>query len=80
MSSKLALTVDKSIIERAKSYAKNTGRSLSELVENYLDSITRDNRENELSPRLKNIVGAVHLPADFDEDAEIRSAMEKKYL
>ena len=80
MSSKLTLTVDKSIIERAKSYAKNTGRSLSELIENYLDSITRDNGENELSPRLKKIVGAVHLPADFDEDAEFRSAMEKKHL
>lgn len=80
MSSKLTLTVDKSVIERAKSYAKNTGRSLSELIENYLVSITRDNGDSELSPRLKKIVGVVHLPADFDEDAEIRSAIEKKYL
>lgn len=80
MSSKLTLTVDKSIIERAKSYAKNTGRSLSELIENYLDSITKDNTESELSPRLKKIVGAVNLPADFDEKTEIRSAMENKHL
>lgn len=80
MSSKLTLTVDKSVIERAKSYAKNTGRSLSELIENYLISITIDNVEKELSPRLKKIVGVVQLPADFDEDAEIRSAIEKKYL
>jgi hypothetical protein len=40
MTSKLTLTVEKSVIKRAKSYAKNTGRSLSELIENYLDSIT----------------------------------------
>lgn len=80
MTTKLTLTVEKSIIERAKSYAKNTGRSLSELIENYLESITRDNAENELSPRLRKIVGAVNLPADFDEETEIRSAMEKKHL
>ena len=79
MSSKLTLTIDKAIIERAKSYAKNTGTSLSELIENYLISITIDNVEKELSPRLKKIVGVVQLPADFDEDAEIRSAIEKKY-
>ena len=80
MTTKLTLTVEKSIIVRAKLYAKDTGRSLSELIENYLDSITRNNVETELSPRLKKIVGAVNLPADFDEEKEIRTAMEKKHL
>ncbi|HET8828778.1 MAG TPA: DUF6364 family protein [Pelobium sp.] len=80
MTTKLTLTVEKSVIERAKFYAKNTGRSVSELVENYLESITRDNVENELSPRLKKIVGAVNLPTDFDEEAELRAAIEKKHL
>ena len=42
MTTKLTLTVEKSIIERAKSYAKNTGRSLSELIENYLETITQE--------------------------------------
>jgi predicted HicB family RNase H-like nuclease len=36
MSTKLTLTIEKAILERAKVYAKNTGRSLSELIENYL--------------------------------------------
>jgi hypothetical protein len=80
MSTKLTLTVDKSIIDKAKSYAKNTGRSLSELIESYLDSITTEKEVNELSPKLKKIVGAVNLPADFDEETEIRSSMEKKHL
>ncbi|MEO8762624.1 MAG: DUF6364 family protein, partial [Bacteroidia bacterium] len=31
MTTKLTLTVEKSVIEKAKSYASNTGRSLSEL-------------------------------------------------
>ena len=80
MVTKLTLTVEKSIIERAKSYAKNTGRSLSELIENYLENITNDNNSTELSPRLKKIVGAVKLPEDFDEELELRSAVEKKHL
>ncbi len=80
MTTKLTLTVEKSIIERAKLYAKNTGRSLSEIVENYLDNITNDNDATELSPKLRNIVGAVRLPKDFDEKTELRNALEKKHL
>lgn len=80
MTTKLTLTVDKSIIERAKSYAKNTGRSLSEIIENYLENITNDMETDELSPKLQNIVGAVKLPKDFDEKTEMRNALEKKHL
>lgn len=80
MASKLTLTVEKSVIERAKSYAKSTGRSLSELIENYLDSITQDNGNEKISPKLKKIVGAVKLPKDFDENKELRSYFENKHL
>lgn len=80
MTTKLTLTVEKSIIERAKLYAKNTGRSLSEIIENYLATITQDNTTDELSPKLKKIVGVVSLPDDFDEKAELRKALEKKHL
>ena len=80
MTTKLTLTVEKSVIERAKFYAKSTGRSLSEIIENYLETITRDSNETELSPKLKKIVGVVNLPKDFDEETELRSAMENKHL
>jgi hypothetical protein len=46
MTTKLTLTVEKSIIERAKSYAKNTGRSLSELIGNYLETITQESSDD----------------------------------
>ena len=39
MSTKLTLTVEKSVIEKAKSYANKTGRSLSEIIENYLETL-----------------------------------------
>jgi formiminotetrahydrofolate cyclodeaminase len=80
MSTKLTLTVEKSVIERAKSYAKSTGRSLSELVESYLETITKEGGEEQLSPKLKKIVGAVKLPKNFDEKKELRAYLEKKHL
>jgi formiminotetrahydrofolate cyclodeaminase len=80
MVTKLTLTVEKEVIERAKSYAKSNGRSLSELVENYLESITQDLDENELSPKLQKIVGAVKLPKTFDEAQELRTYFEDKHL
>lgn len=80
MNVKLTLNVEKEVIERAKRYARKTGRSLSEIIESYLSAITEENTHSELSPRLKKIVGAAVLPVDFDEKEALRSAMEKKHL
>lgn len=80
MTAKLTLTVEKEVIDRAKSYAKKTGRSLSEIIENYLTTITDDSENNTLSPKLKKIVGIVKLPEDFDENEVLRTALEKKHL
>ena len=80
MTTKLTLTVEKSTIEKAKHYAKNTGRSLSELVEKYLETIVESNDDRVISPRLKKLVGAVNLPHDFDDDIELRSYLESKHL
>ncbi len=80
MTTKLTLTVEKSIIERAKIYAKSTGRSLSELIENYLETVTQDAGDEKRSPKLKKIVGSVKLPKNFDEEKELRSYFEEKHL
>ena len=39
MTTKLTLTIEKSVIEKAKRYAKGTQRSLSEMVQKYLESL-----------------------------------------
>ena len=80
MTTKLTLTVEKSIIERAKVYAKNTGRSLSEIIEKYLETITEEVSNQKTSPKLKKIIGVVKLPKDFDEDKELTSYFERKHL
>lgn len=80
MTTKLTLTVKKAVIAEAKFYAKNTGRSLSELIENYLSTLTIEGGNNQISPKLKKLVGVVSLPDNFDQEVELRSALEKKHL
>lgn len=81
MATKLTLSVEENVIKRAKSYAKNTGRSLSELIENYLQSLTSEQLDDkQLSPKLKKITGVVKLPSDFDEEQVLREYLEKKHL
>jgi hypothetical protein len=80
MTTKLTLTVEKEVIERAKSYAKQSGRSLSELIEQYLDSLTKEKSGEAVSPKLKKLIGAVKIPKNFDEKKELQSYLERKHL
>lgn len=80
MVTKLTLTVEKSIIDKAKSYAKQTGKSLSEIIECYLETITQNDEHKGLSPKLNKIVGSVKLPKNFDEKKELQAYYSKKHL
>ncbi len=81
MNTKLTLSVEKSIIDSAKMYAKKTGKSLSEIIQNYLEKLTLDEEvDNNLSSKLSKIAGSVELPKDFNEKEELRKYMENKHL
>lgn len=81
MTTKLTLTVEEDVIKKAKSYAKHTGRSLSELIEKYLETLIDEHNDTEqISPKLKRLVGSVKLPADFDEKKELNTYFENKHL
>jgi hypothetical protein len=81
MTTKLTLTVAKDVIEKAKSYAKKTGRSLSGLIESYLEEVVQENNSREkVSPQLKKLIGVVKLPGDFDERRELKAYFRKKHL
>jgi uncharacterized protein (DUF3820 family) len=82
MDAKLTLNIDKDVARKAKVYAKTNGRSLSDLVENYLKLLTRNSsiKDSELSPRVKSLLGSVTLPEDFDYKKEISEYLTKKYL
>lgn len=81
METTLTISLKKSLLKKAKTYSKKTGRSLSELVERYLESIINEEKNVDiLSPKLRKIVGAVKLPKNFNSDDELASYHLEKYM
>lgn len=57
---KLTLLVEVDLIERAKQYASKHNTSVSQLLSHYLASLEQiDERELELTPRVKELIGAL---------------------
>ncbi len=56
--SKLTLSVDDQVVRRAKGFAERRGTSVSELVERFLDLLTRPPRDADVPPVLKMLRGA----------------------
>ena len=83
MTTKLTLTIEKEVIEKAKIYAKSTQRSLSELVQKQLENlISQTVKDDEISPKMKKILGMLKdVPQRTDEelDNDKREYLEKKY-
>ena len=78
MNTKLTLNLDKEIIEEAKTYAKSHHVSLSKLIENYLNSLTRQSKEkSSVSALVESLTGII--PADYDEKEDYRNYIDKKY-
>lgn len=83
MNTKLTLTIEREIIERAKKYAKEKNRSLSDIIENYLKIIIKEGPENmgrPLNPVVKSLKGAFKTNKDLDYKKELRNRLEGKYL
>jgi hypothetical protein len=78
MNTKLTLNLDKEIIQEAKTYAKSHGVSLSKLIENYLNSLTRaSKKESTVSPLVESLTGII--PSDYDEKNDYRNYIDQKY-
>ena len=81
MNTKLTLTIEQAVIEKAKSYAKDKGRSLSDIVENYLKVITNEQKiDEEFSPLIKSLRGSFKAPKSFDYKKELSKELSDKYL
>jgi len=79
MATKLTLSIDEKVIEKAKKISHQKGKSISKLVEEYLDSLSRKNESKsstveKLSGILKNKV-----PANVDWKKEKKSYLKKRY-
>lgn len=79
MDKKLTLSLDKSIIESAKNYAKSNNISLSKLIESYLATLTKRKRNStEITPLVESLSGVINLDEDFDvKDAYTDYLIEK---
>lgn len=82
MNTKLTLTIEETTIAKAKKYANKKGRSLSDIIENYLKVITKeDNTEvYELTPIVKSLKGSFKTPKNFDYKKELSKSLTAKYL
>jgi Family of unknown function (DUF6364) len=84
MDTKLTLKLDKTVIEKAKEYASSHQRSLSGLIESYLQFLIEKGSSNNgeeipVSPFVKSISSGVHIPADLDIRTEYSAYLTKKY-
>ncbi len=80
MATKLTLSLDSKVIERAKRYSQKKGTSLSKLVEDYFNKLTQGAKvQKKLSSlrELKGIGGPV--PKDFDYKEERYKYLMEKY-
>ena len=84
MDTKLTLKLDKTVIEKAKEYASTHQRSLSGLIESYLQFLVEKRSSNNgeeipVSPFVKSMSSGVHIPADLDIKAEYNTYLTKKH-
>lgn len=82
MNTKLTLTIEQSVIEKAKLYAKKKGQSLSDIIENYLKVVAKDEEiENtQITPTVKSLKGSFKAPENFDYKKELTERLTDKYL
>lgn len=80
MESKLTLRLRKSITDRAKAYAKDHKTSLSQMIENYLKSITAPlKKHDEITPLVNSLSGVLELDKDYDYKKDYTNHLENKY-
>ncbi|MEO1010391.1 MAG: DUF6364 family protein [Bacteroidota bacterium] len=82
MNTKLTLTIEREIIKKAKEYAKDKNRSLSDIIENYLKTLVvkESKEETRLDATIESLKGSFKMPKNFDYKKELKNRLEKKYL
>jgi len=84
MNSKLTLSIERNIIEQAKEYAADQGRSLSNIVEEYLKSVSKKKdlkAKKKYHPLIEELAGSVKLSnPDKDYKELLADALYEKYL
>ena len=78
MQSKLTLRLDESLIKQAKVYAKQHDKSLSQVVADYFQLITKGIESSETPPITQSLIGVIKgIDVDLDDH---KRHLEEKYL
>jgi hypothetical protein len=81
MHAKLTLTIEQTLVEKARVYAQAKGHSLSEIIENYLKIITSEQEtSDEITPIVKSLRGSFKAPESFDYKKELSDRLSEKYM
>ncbi len=76
---KLTLTLEKDTIEKAKIYARQSGRSLSALIEAHLKAIVATDAPEEVPEAFRDLFGVIDLPTEVTDKHLIRSILTEKH-
>ncbi len=80
MNNKLTLNLNKHIIESAKEYAKNHKVSLSQLIENYISSLTkREEKDTKVSALVESLTGVIPNEEETDYRKDYHAYLNQKY-
>ena len=79
MNTKLTLRMDEKIVRKAKMEAKRRGKSVSQMVAEYIESIgLHQNSEKDLPPTTASLVGILKGKKISEED--YKTHLREKYL
>lgn len=83
MNTRLTLNIDKTIVEQAKNYAKNSHVSLSKLIEDYLSSLAtvdKSPKPKKTSALVESLTGLIPSDSVGNRQDDYRAYLAKKYL
>ena len=67
MTTKLTLSIDEEKVKKIKRFSKKKGRSVSKLIEDYIDAVDKKDQKEDLD--ITKIIGAFgKAPKNFDAD------------
>ena len=85
MTTKLTLSINERTVQRAKILSRKRGKSISRIVEEYLDSISekeeqKENPMTEIREVISKYKGKITLPADGNYNKMVRDSKYEDYI
>jgi hypothetical protein len=84
MLTKLTLTIDESVIEHAKKYAQGKNRSVSRIVEEYLENLSANRDQGRITENIKapitDSLSGMFKDPGIPYNELLDDAMQEKYL